>query len=74
MWDNAHLYESLVQLATEQGVKNGKVLWPVRIALTGLAATPGGASEIAEIIGKEETLRQIRTCRWRNSMHEWTQR
>lgn len=59
VWDNAHLYESLVQLATEQGVKNGKVLWPARIALTGLAATPGGASEIAEIIGKEETLRRL---------------
>ena len=59
VWDNAHLYESLVQLATERGVKNGKVLWPARIALTGLAATPGGASEIAEIIGKEETLRRL---------------
>ena len=59
VWDNAHLYESLVQLATEQSVKNGKVLWPARIALTGLAATPGGASEIAEIIGKEETLRRL---------------
>ena len=59
VWDNAHLYESLVQLATERGVKHGKVLWPARIALTGLAATPGGASEIAEIIGKEETLRRL---------------
>ena len=40
-------------------MKNGKILWPARIALTGLAATPGGASEIAEIIGKEETLRRL---------------
>ena len=59
VWDNEHLYQALVALAQEQGVKNGKVLWPARIALTGLAATPGGASEIAEIIGKEETLRRL---------------
>ena len=58
-WDNQHLYEALIELATELGVKNGKVLWPARIALTGLAATPGGASEIAELLGKKETLRRI---------------
>ena len=58
-WDNAHLYEALVALAQAQGVKNGKVLWPARIAITGLAATPGGASEIAELLGKDETLRRL---------------
>lgn len=58
-WDNASLYQALVDLAQQQGVKNGAVLWPARIALTGLAATPGGASEIAEILGKEETLRRL---------------
>ena len=58
-WDNAHLYEALVQLAAEKEMKNGKVLWPARIALTGLQATPGGASEIAELIGKKETLRRL---------------
>ncbi len=58
-WDNAHLYQALVDLAQAQGVKNGKVLWPARIALTGLASTPGGASEIAELIGKKETLHRL---------------
>ena len=58
-WDNAHLYEALVELAAEKQLKNGKVLWPARIALTGLAATPGGASEIAELLGKTETLRRL---------------
>lgn len=58
-WNNAHLYQALVDLALSLGVKNGKVLWPARIALTGRASTPGGASEIAEIIGKEETLRRL---------------
>ena len=59
VWDNEHLYQTLVDLAAELGVKNGKVLWPARIAVTGLAATPGGASEIAELLGKEETLSRL---------------
>lgn len=58
-WDNQHLYESLVNLAQSKELKNGKVLWPARIALTGLSATPGGASEIAELLGKAETLRRL---------------
>ncbi len=58
-WDNQNLYQALVALAQSLQIKNGKVLWPARIALTGLAATPGGASEIAEIIGKEETIRRL---------------
>jgi glutamyl-tRNA synthetase len=58
-WDNATLYQTLVDLAGELGVKNGQILWPTRIALTGLAATPGGASEVAEILGKDETLRRL---------------
>lgn len=58
-WDNQSLYQALVALAQSLQMKNGKILWPARIALTGLAATPGGASEIAEIIGKEETLRRL---------------
>ena len=58
-WNNASLYAALLELVGELGVKNGKVLWPARIALTGLAATPGGASEIAELLGREETLRRL---------------
>ena len=58
-WNNASLYQALVDLATAQGIKNGKVLWPARIALTGRASTPGGASEVAELLGKEETLRRL---------------
>ena len=40
-------------------MKNGQVLWPVRVALTGLQSTPGGAVELAEILGREETLRRL---------------
>jgi glutamyl-tRNA synthetase len=42
------------------GRKTGQVLWPLRIAVSGLANTPGGAYEIMEILGKEESLSRIR--------------
>ncbi len=59
-WSNESLFECLKAVATENGLKNGQVLYPVRIALTGLETTPGGASEIAAVLGKEETLRRIK--------------
>lgn len=61
-WDdysNAALYEKLVAFAAENGVKNGQVLWCLRIAITGTAVTPGGASEMAELLGKERTLARL---------------
>lgn len=58
-WDNQSLFDALVNLSATLNCKKGAVLWIARIALTGLAVTPGGASEIAEILGKEETLRRI---------------
>ena len=58
-WDNQNLFDTLVELSAELDCKKGAVLWIARVALTGLAVTPGGASEIAEILGKEETLRRI---------------
>lgn len=60
MWTNESLFECLKSVAVENGLKNGQVLYPVRIALTGLETTPGGASEIAEVLGKEETLRRLK--------------
>ncbi|MCM1194309.1 MAG: glutamate--tRNA ligase [Corallococcus sp.] len=59
-WDNQSLFDALVKLSEESGCKKGAILWIARIALTGLAVTPGGASEIAEILGKQETLRRLR--------------
>ena len=44
---------------SEAGLKNGAVLWPLRIAISGQASTPGGAIEIAWLLGKDETLRRI---------------
>ena len=42
------------------GVKNGFVMWPVRVALSGKQMTPCGATEILELLGKEESLNRIR--------------
>ena len=56
---NDALYAALLTVAEGMEVKNGRVLWPVRIAITGTAVTPGGATEIAELLGREETLARL---------------
>ena len=56
---NDVLYEALLALAERLGVKSGAVMWCVRIAAAGLAVTPGGATEIMEVLGKEETLSRL---------------
>ena len=55
-WTNDGIYGALVDLVKEMGIKNGQMLWPVRTALSGQPTSPGGASELAEILGKEETI------------------
>lgn len=57
---NDALYEATVAFVKEKGIKNSQALWPVRTAVSGKQMTPGGATEIMEIIGKEETLNRIR--------------
>ena len=59
-WDDEHILALLTDLAARQGCKNAKIMWPLRIALAGRAVTPGGAVEIARILGKEEALRRLR--------------
>lgn len=54
------LHDALIALATEKGLKNGQVLWTARVALTGKDVTPGGAIEMAEILGKDECLRRVK--------------
>lgn len=58
-WNNDALFASLKELAEKLGVKNGQILYPARIALSGKETTPGGATEIAVILGQEETLRRL---------------
>ena len=54
------IHAALFKLIEELGVKNGTVLWPMRVAVSGKQFTPGGATQIAEIIGKEETIKRIK--------------
>lgn len=59
-YSNAALYAILVKYVEEKGCKNGYAMWPIRTAVSGKQSTPGGATEIMEIIGKEESLSRIR--------------
>ncbi|HHU90493.1 MAG TPA: glutamate--tRNA ligase [Clostridiaceae bacterium] len=59
-WNEPSLHDNLLDLAKNLGIKNGQMLWPVRTAISGWQVTPGGAIEIADILGKNETLRRIR--------------
>ncbi|MBQ9732649.1 MAG: glutamate--tRNA ligase [Clostridia bacterium] len=59
-WEDEQLMNAMVGKAEELGVKNAKLMWPVRIAAAGKAVTPGGAVEICRILGREECLRRLR--------------
>lgn len=59
-WENSVIYNTLVELVQSLGIKNSQMLWPIRTALSGKDVTPGGATELAEILGKDETLGRIR--------------
>ncbi len=56
---NDNIFATLSEKATEMGVKSGAIFWVLRIAITGQGVTPGGATEIAALLGKEETLSRI---------------
>lgn len=58
-YSNDALYEALSRYVTEKGVKTGFVMWPIRIAVSGKQMTPAGATEILEVLGKEESLKRI---------------
>lgn len=55
-WDHDSIHDCLINLAQEQGLKNGTVMWPARIAVSGKTVTPGGAIEILDILGREEAI------------------
>jgi glutamyl-tRNA synthetase len=58
-WNQENLHTQLLALPKKMGRKNGQVLFPLRLAITGKQFTPGGAIEIADILGKKETLRRL---------------
>lgn len=59
-YTNDALYKTLSAYVEEKGYKNGYVMWPVRTAVSGKQMTPGGATELMEVLGKEESLIRIR--------------
>ena len=58
-WNEETLHAALLELPKKMGVKNGIVLFPLRLAITGKQFTPGGAIEIAAILGRDETMRRL---------------
>ncbi len=58
-WTEADIHDALMAGIQQAGLKNGTVLWPLRVAISGQASTPGGAIEIAWLLGREETLRRL---------------
>ena len=58
-WTAESIHDALVGLAEQQQLKNSQIMWPVRTAVSGKAVTPGGAVEIAEVLGQAETVRRL---------------
>jgi glutamyl-tRNA synthetase len=58
-WTHDSLHQFMIDYAAKNALKNGQVMWPIRVALTGLPSTPGGAVEAADLLGKSETLARL---------------
>ena len=61
-WTFDHIHDTLIKLAEDNGLKNGRIMWPVRVAVSGKPTTPGGAVDLCHILGKEEILRRIQVA------------
>ena len=59
-WNQEVLHEVVLEFVKEKEMKNGQMLWPLRTVLSGKMSTPGGAFEIADILGKEESITRIK--------------
>ena len=60
-WTLDNINAAMFGLVEKLGVKNGYVLWPLRVAVSGKQFSPGGGAEIAELLGKKESIRRVRT-------------
>ncbi|MEG0321656.1 MAG: glutamate--tRNA ligase, partial [Oscillospiraceae bacterium] len=58
-WTFDAIHDALISLAERLELKNGRIMWPVRTALSGKAVTPGGAVELCHILGRAETIRRM---------------
>ena len=61
-YSNDALYAMLCEYVKEKECKNGYVMWPIRTAVSGKQMTPGGATELMEVLGKEESLARIKAA------------
>jgi len=61
-YSNDALYQTILNFVTEKGCKNGYIMWPVRTAVSGKQMTPAGATEIMEVLGKEESINRIQAA------------
>ncbi|MPM37083.1 Glutamate--tRNA ligase [bioreactor metagenome] len=59
-WSFEGIHDALLNLAARLELKNGRIMWPVRVAVSGKESTPGGAVELCHILGREETVRRLR--------------
>ena len=59
-WTEQGIHDAVMAFIPETGMKTGQLLWPMRIAISGQMSTPGGAFEIAYLLGRDETLRRMR--------------
>ncbi len=69
-YSNDALFDMLSAYGKEHGYKTGYVMWPIRTALSGKQMTPAGATEILEVLGKEESLARIGAAIEKLSNHE----
>ena len=58
-WTKENIHDELIALVERLELKNGRILWPIRVAVSGKAFTPGGGVELAHILGKDETIARI---------------
>ena len=58
-FSNDALYATLCEYVSANEYKNGFVMWPIRTAVSGKQMTPGGATELMEVLGKEESIARI---------------
>jgi glutamyl-tRNA synthetase len=59
-WTNDSIHAVMVAMVAEMGLKNGQVLYPLRVAVSGMESTPGGGSELCALLGKAETLERLK--------------
>ena len=61
-WNRDVIFAACRDKAAELGVKNGWLLYPLGIALSGKSRTPGGGTDLAAMLGREETLKRLRAA------------